>query len=327
MTIATAPGTVVARRQPADSAALRTWPAPDRRRLLQLLLAATWLLDAVLQLQPFMFTRSFGSAMLSSVAIGNPAFVAHPITWAAREIASHSTGANGAFFAVQLMLALGIAFRPLARVALVASVGWSLGVWWIGEGLGGVLTGHLSPLSGAPGPAVLYALAAVLLWPSNRPATRPARSVAERPFGAVPARLLWLTLWVSLAYFALLPQNSSPNGPSRAIAQLAVGQPGWLRGIDLRTASALAGRGVAVSVAFAVLAGLVGIGVLLPARLAKLAVLMAAVIALTIWVIGQAFGGIFGSAATDPGSGPILLLLAGAFWPQREVAGRRPQHG
>jgi len=37
------------------------WRAPDRRRMLQLVLATVWLVDAVLQFQPFMFTKASGT--------------------------------------------------------------------------------------------------------------------------------------------------------------------------------------------------------------------------------------------------------------------------
>jgi hypothetical protein len=47
------------------------WEAPDRRRSLQLALAALWLLDAVLQYQTFMFSQGF-PRMLAATAAGNP---------------------------------------------------------------------------------------------------------------------------------------------------------------------------------------------------------------------------------------------------------------
>lgn len=45
--------------------------APDRRRALQLALAALWLLDAVPQYQSFMFSEGF-PRMLAATAAGNP---------------------------------------------------------------------------------------------------------------------------------------------------------------------------------------------------------------------------------------------------------------
>jgi hypothetical protein len=50
-----------------------------------------WLLDAVLQLQPFMFTRGANgfSGMLNGVAQGNPAWIAHTIRWNASNVYHH----------------------------------------------------------------------------------------------------------------------------------------------------------------------------------------------------------------------------------------------
>ena len=53
-------GGQAARRGRLSSAAEGAWQPPDTRRVLQLALAAVWLLDAVLQYQSFMFTKGFG---------------------------------------------------------------------------------------------------------------------------------------------------------------------------------------------------------------------------------------------------------------------------
>ena len=60
-----------ARRGNTSIAAVDSWRPPDTRRVLQLGLAAIWLLDAVLQYQSFMFTKGFGQ-MLAGTASGNP---------------------------------------------------------------------------------------------------------------------------------------------------------------------------------------------------------------------------------------------------------------
>src|SRR5271154_3614698 len=198
--------------------------ALDGRRKLQLALAAAWLLDGILQYQPSMFSRSFPQMLVDS-AQGNPAVVAGPITWSAGFIDHHLAVLNGLFATIQLALGLGIAWRPTVRLALGASVAWALGVWWLGEGLGGVLAGTASPVNGAPGAVILYALLAVLLWPADRdpaaqnppaqfaaarnpPARNPAAPfVAARAVGRPVAQASWLVLWGSLAFFALLPAS------------------------------------------------------------------------------------------------------------------------
>jgi hypothetical protein len=120
--------------------------------------------------------------MLAASAAGNPAFIADPITWSARLIAGHPTWTNAVFASVQLFIAVGIAWRPTVKVALAASIPWALGVWWFGEGLGGVLAGTANPVTGGPGSVVIYALLAVLLWPTDRDgrSRRPARSARPR---------------------------------------------------------------------------------------------------------------------------------------------------
>ena len=44
-------------------------------------------------------------------------------------------------------------------------VAWALGVWWIGEGAGGLMAGGTLSYTEAPGAALLYVLLAMLIWP------------------------------------------------------------------------------------------------------------------------------------------------------------------
>src|SRR5580698_6146336 len=164
-------GDTAARPREASTGGLQgSWAAPDSRRVLQLALAGLWLLDAVLQYQSAMFSRAFPQ-MLADAARGNPAVIADPITWTARLIDHHVVAMNAIFATIQLLLGLGM-----------------------------VLTGTASPVNGAPGAVILYALLAVLLWPAVR--DRPSPFVAGRAVGTGAARLLWLVLWGSLGYLA-----------------------------------------------------------------------------------------------------------------------------
>jgi hypothetical protein len=311
-------GGAAAWRSSADVAE-EYWAVPDQRRRLQLVLAGIWLVDAVLQYQSFMFSKAFAQ-MLGSTASGNPAIIADPITWSARLVGNHVVVINAIFATIQLLIGLGIAWRPTVRIALGASVVWALGVWWFGEGLGLILTGGASPLNGAPGAVIIYALLAVLLWPVAR--DRPAPFVAGRAVGGHTARALWLVLWASLAFFALTPASRAPQAASSMISGMASGEPGWLAWIDNHAASSLSHDGLAVSIVLAIALIVVAVGVYLPPPAARATLLLALVLAAAIW-LAEGLGGILTGSGTDPNSGPLLALLAIAYWPvAKAVAGQ-----
>jgi hypothetical protein len=291
--------------------------APDVRRRLQLGLAGIWLLDALLQYQSFMFSRAF-SQMIGATASGNPGAVASPITWDATLVAHHAVLLNSIFATIQLVIAIGIAWRPAVRLALAASIAWALGVWWFGEGLGMVLTSGASPVNGAPGAVVIYALLAVLLWPADR-AGRPAPFSAARAVGAPVARALWLVLWLSLAYFALLPANRAPQALNGMIAGMESGEPGWLAALDRGAASLVAHQGLAASIVLAIALVIIAAGAYLRPPGAKATLVLAVVVAAVIWVFGEAFGTILTGGGTDPNSGLLLILLALTYWPLRNA--------
>ena len=285
--------------------------ALDARRKLQLALGVIWVLDGILQFQPSMFTKSFPD-MLAESAHGNPGVVAGPITWSASLIDHHVVVLNAIFATTQLALGLGIAWRPTLKLALAASVAWSLAVWWLGEGFGGILAGTASPVNGAPGPVILYAILAVLLWPADRDPGAPF--VAGRATGRRPAQAVWLVVWGSLAAFALLPASRAPGAISDMLTDGADGAPAWLAWIDTHAASALNHHGLAASIVLAVLLALVAVAVYLPAPALRAAIVLAVVLAAAVW-LAQGMGELFTGMATDPESGPLLALLALAFWP------------
>jgi hypothetical protein len=289
----------------------------DAGRRLRLTLAAVWLIDAALQYQPFTFTKAFGQTLADS-APGNPPVIADPITWSAGIIEHHPAPTNAAFATIQLLLAIGIAWRPAVKFALAASVVWSVAVWWLGEGLGGMLTGSASPWNGAPGAVIIYALLAVLLWPADRDTT--ASFAAGRPLGRLPARLLWLALWGSMAYFALQAATMAPQGLHDMLSSMASSEPGWIASIDHGAATLLAQHGQQASAVLAVAFEIIAIGIFLPAPAARVAVTLAVAAATVTWVIGENFGEIFTGSATDLNTGPLLGLLAAAYWPARNIA-------
>lgn len=53
---------------------------------------------------------------------------------------------------------------------------------------------------------------------------------------------------------------------------------------------------------------------------ARAATAVAVLVGLVLWVVTENFGMILSSGATDPNSGPLIVLLALSFWP----VGTRP---
>ncbi len=162
---------------------------------------------------------------------------------------------------------------------------------------------------------IIYALLAVLLWPADR--ATPAPFPAARAVGAHVARALWLVLWLSLTYFALTPANRAPGAVSGMISGMTSGEPHWLSSLMNGAASLVSGEGLATSIALAVALVVIAVGVYLPAPVAKGTMALAVVVSLVIWVVAEAFGGILAGGATDVNSGPLLILLAVAYWPAR----------
>ena len=66
---------------------------------------------------------------------------------------------------------------------------------------------------------------------------REALFTAARAVGAPVARALWLVLWLSLAYFALLPANLARQALNGMIAGMESGEPGWLAALNRVAAS------------------------------------------------------------------------------------------
>jgi len=294
-------------------AGLHGWTRPDGRRTLQLVLATIWLIDGILQLQSFFFTKSFGLEMISGMSQGNPSIVAGPIAWSGSTIGHHAVLTDALFAVAQTAIAVAIAWRPTVKIGLAVSVAWAIGVWWVGEGLGGVLNGTANPVDGAPGAVMIYALLAVLLWPSDRPGQR-SPFIAARAVGAPIAKGLWLLLWGFLSYFAVFGANRSPRGLYNLMTTEASGEPGWVAWIDHHVASLVDHRGFAVTLVLAVLLLVVAVGTYLPGSFANATVVLAAVISLTFWVVGENFGALFTNGATDVNSGPLLILLAVSYW-------------
>jgi hypothetical protein len=278
------------------------------RRHLQTGLGLLWLADAALQFQPYMFSRAFPQQMIASAAVGQPGWVSTPVLWAAHLMASAPAVTNALFAVVQLLIAMAILYRRTARFGLAASLLWATSVWYLGEGLGGIASGHATVITGAPGAALLYGVLALLAWPHGASLRQPGRSTI--PVARTPVRVVWILFWCGGAILQLLPGQNSSSSIADAITGSADSAPGWLAAAD-RTIGGFVGRaGIAVVVGLVVVMLLTGIAAAGRPHVARSAAGLGMLIAAGVWFFGQSLGGINTGMATDPNAGPLVALLA-----------------
>ncbi|HWF50192.1 MAG TPA: hypothetical protein VG294_06050 [Solirubrobacteraceae bacterium] len=282
---------------------------------LQVAVGALWLLDGALQAQPFMFTRGFATQIIAPTGQGQPGVVAGPVHLGSTIIAAHPVVWNVLFAAAQILLGVGLilARGRAARVALAASIGWALGVWYLGEGLSGLASGHASLVSGAPGSALLYAIFAAAAWPRRGTS------------GQVPASWLlpvWALLWIVAAGYQLLPGQDTGTALAGLLSS-GGGDPHWLASLDAPVASWMSGNGALAVSGLAALELLVGLGAL-SRRTRTWSLAIGLVVILAIWVLGQDLGQLYSGRATDPNSAPLIALMAIVLIGARSSTPRTP---
>jgi len=135
------------------------------RQGLRRALGALWLLDGLLQLQPSMFTSNLITGIMQPATQGQPGLVADTIQPLINLTAHYLVPVNAMIALVQLALGVCLLGGWFVRPALLASIAWSFGVWYGGEGMGMILTGQASALTGAPGAVLLYALLGAAAYP------------------------------------------------------------------------------------------------------------------------------------------------------------------
>lgn len=285
------------------------------RRQLQVSLGVLWVLDGLLQCQPYMFSSGFARQMLVPALQGVPAVVASPLHPLVTLVLAHPVLANAFFATVQILLGVALLVRHHTRVVLSVSIAWALSVWVVGEGLGGLTTGS-TMLSGAPGAALLYAVIAILAWPSRQHGDQESPS-----WWALPA---WSLLWLSGAGLQLVSGNNSAMSFTMMLRSAQNGSPRWISDIDHRLQVLRAPTWiVAVIVAIFVL---VALWSLVPGWTRHLALGVGIAISLASWLLFQGMGDLTSGRATDPNSGPLIVVLAVAVMGASQTRPRTQFH-
>ncbi|HEY6472566.1 MAG TPA: hypothetical protein VIY26_06715 [Acidimicrobiales bacterium] len=300
-------------------------PILRTQRTLQIVLGVLWILDAALQFQPYMFGQGFVDSFILPNAQGQPFVVGDLITHIGHFIAPDVAVWNTFFALIQLAIGVGLLFRRTVRPALAVSFVWALGVWFFGEGMGMLLTGTSSALTGAPGSVLMYGLLGLMAWPraprryapdwSDQP-TGIATSAAAQGIGrSITPLAVWAGYWWLAAVLFLLPDNRTTTSVQSAIVGMAQGQPGWYARFLTDLGNLFSTSGTQTAWVLAIVAVIIGAGPLI-ARRPGIFLALGALFAFLLWISGQGLvGNLFTGNDTDPNTGPVIILLAAAMTP------------
>jgi hypothetical protein len=280
----------------------RAYFASDTRRTIQTALGLVWLLDGALQFQSFMYGKGFIS-MLTGMTAGQPSWIVHSMNWGATTLQGHQALLNTMAGLIQVAIGVGILSRRTVKPAIAVSLVWALVVWWFGEAFGMLFMNMASPLTGAPGAVVLYAIIGAIVWPGERPGGL---------LGVRGARTAWAILWVLMGWLWLIAPNSSANATHDLINAAPSGMS-WLSTVQDWAANAANGNGLVIALVLAFTSAAIGMAVGVNWR-PKPFLILAVVLSLGYWVFGQGFGGIFAGGATDPNAGLLFIVLAFALY-------------
>jgi hypothetical protein len=298
---------------------LRLSLAQSPARLGQIVLGLLWCIDGLLKLQPYLAAH-FADGVIEPNAAGQPGLLGDPITWIGHLVAPHQ-----ALFAVlaavtEFGIGVGLLVPRTVKPALLVSFAWALGVWYTGEGLGGLFTDATpSPLTGIIATSPLYIVAGLLVWPTE------GRLGLLRERGA---RLAWAALWLGAAVLWLFPSNSAADALHDAFAGAPAGA-GWLAGLQSDAASAAAGSGATIALLLAAVSAAIGLAVLF-SRGTRIALYASMALSVAFWFLAEGLGGLFTGSATDVGTAPLMLLIAAQLLvlaPRRQPAVERPLVG
>ncbi len=289
-------------------------------RGVQIALGLIWLLVGLLQFQSFMYTHGIVAEVFGPAAEKQWSVVGGPMKTIDSFYGRDLTLWNTLAAEIQCAIGLGLILsRKTVRPALLVSFGWALAVWWFGEGFGGLTSNTLpSPLMGAPGAVIVYAIVGLLVYPTTK---REGSSPADMgPLGDRGGLCAWSALWALSAGLWLANVNRAAGATHEMIKGMAAASPHWLAKFQNSVGGHTQGQGGTIAIVLVIVSLAVALGVWwAPLRWPALAT--GIVVSLAYWVLGQSLGGPFWIGnATDVNAGPLFVLLAVALFPVAQVA-------
>ncbi len=290
---------------------------PRARQILRIGFGVLWILDGLLQAQPAM-PLGLASNVTQPSADGSPGWVRSLVDFAAKGWTYHPVSAAAA--AVWIQIGIGIwlltaARGPWSRLGGLASVGWGLVVWIFGEAFGGIFAPGLSWLFGAPGAALLYAVAGGLVALPDRAwvGQRLGRAVLAVT-GLFLAGMALLQAWPGRGFWqgSVGRQPGVLAGMVQGMAQTS--QPGFLSSWVQAFGTFAAAHGFAVNLVVVAVLAATGLALASGQRaVLRPAVGLLLVLCAVVWVLVQDLG-VFGGLGTDPNSMiPFALVVVGGY--------------
>ena len=286
---------------------------------LQQILGALWLIDGLLQVQQ-MFTPYLVYGVMMPTLQDQPVPVAASLQWIVGVTQPNLLLVNLLIAGVELAIGLSLLFGRWSRASLVASVAWALIAWYSSEGLGLLLTGGASVLTGAPGAFLLYALLGLAAYPR-----RSHRTSGEADEQGLLTRT-WLR-WVLAGLWCLagILQLQAPWWvPGEISGSIGVMQDGG--GLNTTLVDPILRALASLTSPISVEAPLNGILILLflglgiaiataRGRWLRPWLVASMVVSLVVWWGCEALGNILTGMTTDVNTGPLFILTALACWP------------
>ncbi len=267
-----------------------------------------WIFDAILQAKPNMPSDMISQIFNPAVA-GQPTFIASIIRaglyiWRYNPVGSDVTS-------VLLQAGIGIGMltargRNVRRIVGYVGLLWSLSVFAFGEGFGMLFVKGASIIGGAPGAALLYAFASLLLIINFADGDDERARIIGRRFiggyfflGALLQALPFEGFYTSTGISGIFTAMSSMPMPSSILRNMA--------SVGNFVAASPALWNLIFILVFVVIGAVVFFDVAPVAG-----AIAAAVASVAMWYFGMGLGFLF-PAATDPNSGVVVFVIVGAL--------------
>jgi len=297
------------------------WHEPRARRLLRVGFGILWVFDGILQAQPQM-AGGLPQEVIKPAAATSPAWVQHLVNWGGSIWTYHPIQAGAATVWIQVGIGMWLIFAPrgwASRLAGLASVAWGLVVWAFGEAFGGIFAPGLTVLFGAPGAVLIYAVAGALIALPERAWESPRTGrLTLAGTGVFLLGMALLQAWPGRGFWQGTAHGQASGLADMVQSMAATSQPRVLASLVSAFGNFTAAHGFAVNLVAVIALAAIGAAFCVSAlgddaRLARIAVLAAAVFCLADWVLIEDLG-FFGGVGTDPNSMiPLILLFTAGY--------------